>query len=132
MTELRRTTISSVILIFGFLLTGMWQFFAQIQTPVSLHPLNPIEYTPKWYVVFLADCLRPLIYTIVVHLKPALGVITWIFICFEGMLFLDFIFTYRQTPVRMAASILMIFVILIHYYSYYDAYKKNIQNGSNR
>ncbi len=94
----------------------MWQVFGSDEVR-KWHPFFDVEYSLYWYLALTSYNLKPAIYLVVARLtKPKHYMLIFCFMIYEGMLYLDHVLIYSQSPtIPGMAIILSIYMVWYHY-----------------
>ncbi len=111
---------NSIYLILGviLILPLLWPIIGSDQIK-KWHPFYDVEYSLYWYVALTIYNIKPFLYLIVARLyKPKHKILLIIFMGYEGVLFLDHILIYSQSPGIFYCGIILSFYMVLHHYKY--------------
>ena len=111
---------TSIYLILGIILILplLWPIIGSDQIK-KWHPFYNVEYSLYWYVALTVYNIKPFLYLIVARIyKPQHKILLIIFIVYEGVLFLDHILIYSQSPGIFYGGIIISLYMVLHHYKY--------------
>ncbi len=113
-----QTTKINLYLVLGVILIMplLWQEFGSGQVR-KWHPFYDVEYSLYWYIALTCYNLKPFLYLIVARLaKKRHYILIYCFMVYEGILFIDHMLIYSQSPgIKIGGILLSTYMVYYHY-----------------
>ena len=94
----------------------LWQEFGSDRIK-KWHPFFDVEYSLYWYIALTCYNLKPFLYLIVARLaKKRHYILIYCFMVYEGILFIDHMLIYSQSPgIKIGGILLSTYMVYYHY-----------------
>jgi len=94
----------------------LWQEFGSGEVR-KWHPFYDVEYSLYWYIALTCYNLKPFLYLTVARLaKKRHYILIYCFMVYEGILFLDHMLIYSQSPgIKIGGILISTYMVYYHY-----------------
>lgn len=85
---------------------------------ISLNPKEPYSYSYEWFITYLSDKIRPLVYVLIIIINPRIilfGVnIIYLYLALEISLVVDYLLFFNQYPFRDSLVVIYALISITH------------------